>query len=244
MLREGEAIATGQLPGRLPALYDGLLFYATSTEPALLVQGEDSTETSLPLQTPETGTTQFTQVALRFREQEPEESPQYIVVLDLTGGRQVGRQFEQRANERYVIVPGRNLSLRLVYEPTPTQPARYRVEAYHGNDTTPFDQHELNAASAVEIAGDRYTFQPQRYAVIRFGQDYGLAVMLAGAVVTLLGILLSTWRRRRQIWVWSGQADQQPILHLTTGGKPVPWFESLVTEIAAGLNLDVQRTNA
>jgi hypothetical protein len=238
LLRGGEAIATGQLPDRLPALYDGLLFYAVTSEPALLVQAEDSTGSSLPLQTPETGTTQFTQVALRFREQEPEESPQYIVVLDLTHGRQVGRQFEQRANERYVIVPSRNLSLRLVYEPTPAQPAHYRLEAYRGSETSPFEQHELDAASSVEIAGDRYTLQPQRYAVIRFGRDYGLGVTLGGAVVTVLGIVLSTWRRRRQIWVWSEQAAEQAILHLATTGRSVPWFEPLVREIATRLDLE------
>ena len=238
LLREGEAIATGQLPDRFPALYDGLLFYAVSTEPALLIQAQDSTGASLALQTPETGTTQFTQVALRFREQEVEESPQYIVVLDLTRGRQVGRQFEQRANERYVLVPSRNLSLRFVHEATPAQPAQYHVEAYRGNESSPFEEYELDAASSVEIAGDWYTLQPQRYAVVRFGQDYGLGVLIVGAVVTGLGMVLSAWRPRRQIWAWSEQLREETILHLATTGKPAPWFESLATEIGTRLNLE------
>jgi hypothetical protein len=238
LLREGEAIATGRLPDRFPALYDGLLFDAVSTEPALLVQAQDSTGANLPLQTPETGTTQFTQVALRFREQEAEESPQYLVVLDLRRGRQVGRQFEQRANERYVIVPSRNLSLRLVYEPTPSQPGHYRLEAYRGNESSPFTEHELDSSRSVEIAGDFYTLQPQRYAVIRFGQDYGLGILLVGAIVTVLGIVLSIWRRRRQLWVWSEGTDEQVLVHLASTGKAVPWFGSLVTEIGTALNLE------
>jgi hypothetical protein len=240
LLRDGQDIASGLLPDRFPALYDGLLFRAISTEPALLVQAEEDTGGSLPLQTPETGTTQFTQIALRFREQEPEQSPQYIVVLDLTRGRQVGRQFEQHANERYVLVPSRNLSLRLVHEPAPAQPARYRLEAYRGTETEPVEWHEFDAASSVQIDGDHYTFQPQRYAVIRFGQDYGLAVVLAGAVVTVLGLALSTWRPRRQVWAWSEEGEQM-MLRLATPGKASGWLESLLTHIARQLDLDIQR---
>jgi len=239
LLREGEAIATGQLPDRFPALYDGLAFYATSTEPALLIQAEDSSGTSVPLQTPETGTTQFTQVVLRFREQEAEESPQYIVVLDLTHGRQVGRQFEQRANERYVIVPSRNLSLRLVHEPTSTQTTRYRLEVYRGNDASPSEAHTLEAASSLEIDGDLYSFRPQRHAVIRFGQDYGLGVVLIGAVVALVGLGLGALRRRRRVWVWPEPAEEKAILNLATVGQAVPWFEALLTDIAARTQLKV-----
>jgi len=241
-LREDQEIGQQVLHDHAPSFYAGLLFYLTSTEPALLIQAQDNAGRNLVLQTPETGATQFTEVVLRFRQ---EESPQYIIVLDLRMGSPLGRRFEQKGNERYVLVPSRALSLRLLYSPPGPGEGRptFLVEAFRSGETSPFYQHQFNSANSVEIAGDRYTFQPQRCAVIKFGQDHSMALIFAGAVLMLTGIVLSAWHHPRRIWMVAQFADGELNLHFMAapaGGKAPRWFEDLMQSIATALALKVQ----
>ncbi|KPL25140.1 MAG: hypothetical protein AMJ93_00980, partial [Anaerolineae bacterium SM23_84] len=215
-LREDQKVGQTTLRDHAPASFAGLWFYPTSTEPVLLVQAQDSEGRNLALQTPQTGAARFTQVELRFRE---DDSPRYLVVLDLRFGRQLGRRFEQKPNEQYVIVPIRDLSVRLVYNPPgPAEAApTFQVEAFRGSETSPFYQHLFTSKELVEIAGDRYTFEPQRYAVIRFGRDPGLAIIFIGAILTLAGMSLSAGQRLRRLWVVAHFAEGEAHLHFTSG---------------------------
>jgi hypothetical protein len=241
-LREHQQVEQRALYDHAPSFYAGLLFYPTSTVPALLVQAQDATGRNLALQTPESGATQLLEVALVFRQ---EESPQYIIMLDLKPGSQRGRQFQEKANERYVIVPGRDLYLRVLHAPPgpgesgPT----FHVEGFRGSETSPFFEHQLSSEDSVEIAGDRYVFEAQRYAVIKFGQDYGLAPIFVGAAMVLVGIVLSAWRHPRRVWVVPQFAEGEVSLHFASA--PVPektsgWFEDLVQSVANTLALTVQ----
>jgi hypothetical protein len=238
LLRDGREIGKWPLSDRVPRLHEGLLFYARNPEDVVLVQGEDSMGQNLPLQTPETGTTQFAQAVLRFREGE---RPRYIVVIDPRRGRQFSRPLEQKENEKYVIVPGRNLSLRVVHNPPQADEAvpTYAVEAFRGDDSSPFHRQEISSRDTIRIDGDRYTFTPQRYAVLRFGQDYGLALMLGGAIASVAGTILASWHRPRRLWVVARPNSGQVSLHFLTGrSAPVPvWLDDLVQSVATALEL-------
>jgi len=227
------------LHNHAPSFYAGLIFYQTSTEPALLVRAQDAAGRDLALQTPETAATQFTEVALRFRE---EESPRYIVVLNLAPGSQLGRYFQQKGNEQYVLVPSRDLSLRLLYSPPASGEvtATFHVEAFRGAEMSPFYQHQFHSTETVEIASDRYTFKPQRYTVIKYGQDYGLPFIFAGAAMVLVGTFLSAWCPPRRLWLVAWFEDDKASFSLTTSvpteERATPWFEDLVEDIARCLH--------
>jgi hypothetical protein len=245
-LREDQKVGQTTLRDDAPASFGGLWFYPTSTEPVLLVHAQDSEGRNMALQTPQTGAARFTQVELRFRE---DESPRYLVVLDLRFGRQLGRRFEQKPNEQYVIVPTRDLSLRLIYSPPRSGEAApaFQVEAFRGSDTSPFYQHLFTSKELVEIAGDRYMFEPQRYAVIRFGRDPGLAIIFTGAILALAGMSLSAGQQLRRLWVVTHFAEGEAHLHFTSGraGDTTPaWLGDLVQSIATTLALDVQSTQS
>lgn len=240
-LQENGDIVQRTLHNSAPLFYHGLLFYQTSTEPVLLIQAQDATGQNLPLRTPETGATQFMELALHFREGD---TPRYFVVLDVMPGSQLTRQFQQSGLERYVLVPTRDLSLRLLYNPSPpgeNGPPTFYVEAFRGTETSPFYQYQFHTVDTVEIAGDRYSFHPQRYAVIRFGQDYGLVFILPGAVLVLLGIILSTRYPLKRVWLAARLVSGAVDLHLTANSpvmeKASPWFESLVQDIATALSV-------
>ncbi|MEM4723804.1 MAG: cytochrome c biogenesis protein ResB [Candidatus Hadarchaeum sp.] len=232
---EGET-AKRTLHTYAPSFYQGLLFYLTSTEPVLLIQAQDAGGQNLPLRTPETGATQFMEVALHFREAE---SPRYIVVLDLLPGSQLSRQFQQSGLERYVLVPARDLSLRLLYQPPHSKDAlpTFQVEAFRGAETSPFYRGQFHTAETIEIAGDRYFFQPQRYAVIKFGQDYGLVFILPGMFLTLVGIVLSVRHPLKRVCLAIQPVGGAIKVVLTanapaTGQSPL-WFEGFVQDVVA-----------
>ncbi|MBC7261642.1 MAG: cytochrome c biogenesis protein ResB [Chloroflexi bacterium] len=234
LLRGDSRTAQRTLHTTAPSVYDGLLFYLTSTEPVLLIQVQDASGRNLPLRTPETGGTQFMEVALHFREAE---TPRYIVVLDLLPGSQLSRQFQQSGLERYVLVPARDLSLRLRYNPSRSGevPPTFQVEAFRGTEALPFYQHQFHAAETIEIAGDRYYFQPQRYAVIKFGQDYGLVLILPGMVLTLAGIILSVKYPLRRVYLTMQPISGAMKIVLTANAPATEsplWLEKLLQDIA------------
>lgn len=240
-LRQDREVGNGILRGKGPAFHAGLAFYQGESEQALLVQAQDEGGRDLMLSTPETGAAQFAQVPLRFLK---EESPRYIVMLT-PGSPPAGRYFQQGANERYVLVPARNLTLRLHYsapgaaspEVTPT----FQVEAFRSAERTPFLVQEFSSTAAIEISGDRYVFTPARYVVIKFGQDYGVLLLLAGGAVLLAGLVLTIWHPLQRLWTSMHSTERGGTLMIMTDATSVrrghPWFEGLVQYLATALLL-------
>lgn len=239
-LRGEQEVARVMLYKRAPSFYAGLILYLASTEPALLVQGYDETGQSLALQTPETGATQFTEVALRFRE---DTTPRYIIMLNLAPSGTTGRYFQQKGNEQYVVVPQRNLSLHLVYNPPPPGQVvpTFLVEAMRNGQETPFYHQQFQGEDSLEVAGDRYTFRLSYYAIIKVGRDYGLALVSTGAVTLLAGVILSIWRAPRRLWLVARVANGAVKLELVTDKAiqtdPPSWLKSLVQDLMTALAL-------
>lgn len=225
VLKADQEIGRLTLDAQAPSFCAGLLFYPTSAEPALLVQAQDTGGGHLTLQTPEMGAAQSTELALRF--QEPE-SQRYIVTINLAPGSPLQRYFQQKGNEQYVLVPTRDLTLRLQYNPPSSgeSAAVFRVEAYHDAETTPFFEQQFQGTRSIEIEGDLYSFTPYVYTIIQFGQDYGMALVLLGAVMALVGITLSTLHPPQRAW----------LLTRLTGNQ-------VTLLIAPENNLDVERAN-
>ncbi len=236
--RANNKVGQTVLRGRLPAIFSGLLFWQTSVEPTLLVKAEDGAGQALGLQTPETGTAEFREIALRFRE---DESRRYIVALGLPASEQPGRQFEERGNERYVLVPSRDLTLRLSHQtlaPGDAAPG-FRVEVFRPNELSPFHQHDFEGTSLLQIQGDTYTFELQSYVVLKFGQDFGLVLIVLGTALAILGTVLGALRPLQRMWLATRVSNGEvnllltPIT-LTRHGMP-PWFENIVQTIDMAL---------
>ena len=237
-LRGDREVGQATLWNQTPTIYGGLFFYPVSTEPALLVKVQDQAGQNLALRTPETGATDFRQVALRFRD---EDTLRYIVTLNITGNSQSSPHLEQTENERYVLIPDRNLTLRLTYA-LPTQALAQptvHIEAFRGAETEPFHQLDITGAASTQIEGDLYAFEVQRYAVVKFGQDYGVVIALLGLAVALAGISLSTWRHPQRLWIVPQAVnDQVNVLVAVNGeasGKAAPWFESVLQGVASAM---------
>lgn len=179
-----------------PSFFGGLVFHQSSTEPVLLIRGMDAGGHRLALQTPETGASELSEVTLRFRD---EEAARYIVVLRVPG-QSSALQFQQKGNQGYVLVPERDLSLRISFALPPQGEVDplFQVEAFRGADTTAFQQVLITSTESVEINGDLYTFQPQRYAIIQVGRDYSPVLYLLGGALVLVGLLLYLWQIVRQ----------------------------------------------
>jgi len=243
LFQDGREIQRRILHHRLPTLEAGLLFFRTDSDAALLVSAQDATGQTLGLQTPETGATQYQEMALRFLE---DESPRYIVALGLLPGSTLARQYQQRGNERYVLVPGRSLTLRLIYHP-PDQTARrprFDVEVFHADDTVPIYRDEFETSLSAEIDGLRLDLEPQRFAVLTFGQDYGLALGALGVVLTFVGVALSAWRPAQRLCIVAQTTHAAPQLHFRRAtswrNRAAPWFEDVVQSLAVAMDLIVQ----
>jgi hypothetical protein len=239
--RANSQVGRSVLRGRLPAFFSGLLFWQTSVEPALLVKAQDGAGHDLALQTPETGVTEFREVALRFLE---DESQRYIVALGFPASERLGRQFEERGNERYILVPSRNLTLRLTYQPLASDGAapNFRVEVFRPNELSAFHQHDFDVTSLLEIQGDIFTFEPQSYVILKFGQDHGLVLILLGTALAILGTLLGAWRPLQRMWLATQVINGEVRLLLTpttvTRHGKLPWFENIVQSVGVALELD------
>jgi hypothetical protein len=240
VMKSDQEIGRLTLDRLAPSFCAGLLFYATSTEPALLVQAQDAAGRRMSLQMPESGTAQFAELALRFREPE---SQRYTVVIGLAPGSPLQRYFQQKGNEQYVLVSGRDLTLRLQYTPPSAGDPRpaFLVEAYRDAEAVPFFQQSFQGTSSIEIAGDRYVFTPHYYIVIKFGQDYGIALVLLGAIAVLAGVALSAWRPPRRAWLLTRVNESQVMVTITPQGalEQAAWLEDLAQGLATELSLDV-----
>ncbi len=228
--------------------FNNLAFYETSSEPALLIRATDHDGRDLGLRTPETGNTEFRLVSLRFR---AEDTTRYIVDPGLSAGGVTSRASPQRGNERYVLVPIRDITLRLIFEPAGGQSnlaGRFRIEAYRGAEPTPFFRQTVSTATTLEIENDRYTLEPQRYAVVKYGQDFGVVLFLIGMLVTIVGFFTTVWRPPERLWLVVGQDDGHATL--STGGvygdcsKIVPWLSAALCAKHEGSHSIAPRSRA
>lgn len=179
-----------------PSFFSGLMFHQVSTEPVLLIRAADAAGHRLALQTPETGASELGEVTLRFRD---EEASRYIVVLGVPG-QTAALQFQQKGNQGYVLVPERDLSLRVSFALPPqggVEPL-FQVEAFRGAETAAFQQVVITSTEVIEIDGDRYTLEPQRHALIQFGRDYSPLFSLLGGVLVVAGLCLYAWQAARR----------------------------------------------
>ena len=183
-----------------PALHQNIWFYQTLSAPALGVQARDSSGQPLTLQTSDGDEGQFTELYLRFRE---EDSPRYMVVLDLSSVSPSGRSFEQKGNEKWVWVPARDVTLRLTYLFSPSSSTLdvLTLQAFRGTETSPYYQATIQAAAHIEIDGDYYSFRPERYVVIRYGQDWGWPLIFVGLAMLAAGWVLLAWRTPMRFWM-------------------------------------------
>jgi hypothetical protein len=191
-LRAAGEVGQEVLYDHTPSFFGGLTFYQLSTEPVLLIRASDATGRGLPLQTPETGASELSEVTLHFRD---EDASRFIVVLGVPG-EPSALQFEQKGNERYVLVPAKDLSLRLSFvlpAPGEVEPT-FLMEAFRGAETIPFQQARLTKSASIVINNDVFTFEPQRHAVIQFGRDYSPFLVLTGGLLMLAGFLFSSWQ--------------------------------------------------
>ena len=240
LLRQNREVWRTILRGRLPAFGAGLYFVRTTTEPALLLTAKDSDGETVGLQTPETGTTEFREVTLRFLK---DESPRYIVALASATGSPLTRQFQQRGNERYVLIPSHDLVLRVTYHGPESAAiaALFYVEAFQGHDSLPLEQVEVYHSRVLALDGARLQLEPQRYAVLTYGQDYGLMVVLLGAFGSLAGLALSLWRPAQRLSLVFQTANGQVNLLLgrapQIGRRATRWFPDTVQALATALEL-------
>jgi hypothetical protein len=143
-------------------------------------------------------------------------------------------------------VPGRNLSLRILYYPPQhgETDATFQIEAYRGAESSPFYRYPVRTVESLQIDGDRYTFRPQRYAVIKFGQDHGLPVVFLGALMVLAGTALSAYHPPRRLALRAWVSDSTPSLVLITTaaseGDGPAWLAELVTGLVDRLQMAIQ----
>ncbi|HNT05232.1 MAG TPA: hypothetical protein PKJ21_03505, partial [Anaerolineae bacterium] len=103
-------------------------------------------------------------------------------------------------NQGYVLVPERDLSLRVSFALPPqggVEPL-FQVEAFRGAETAAFQQVVITSTEVIEIDGDRYTLEPQRHALIQFGRDYSPLFSLLGGVLVVTGLCLYAWQAARR----------------------------------------------
>jgi len=244
-LRADGLVGREVLYDKSPSFFAGLLLYQNSTDPVLVVKARDTSGRSLPLRTPEGGAAQATEVTLLFQEAD---GPRYVVVLDLGPSSQQGRQFQEKANEKFVLVPSRNLSLRLTYIGPGAEeggPA-FQVEAFRGSEAEPFYVRQFQHDESLQIGGDQYIFTPERHAVIKFGQDYAVALVLAGVIAAFVGMLLAALFSPRRVWLSAKGSSEQASLYLATaaqGSSGAPrWFSDLARSLGEALDVDGTET--
>jgi hypothetical protein len=236
LLRTGRVAGTMRLDGTWPAVREYLVFSLSSVEPAMLVKAQDARGNSLGLQTPETGSTEYRELSLRFGE---DDTPRYLVTLDPSGA----RQYEQRGNERYVIVPSRELTLHLVYHPGGglQAMASYSLEAFREGQATPIERTSIESAILIKIDGCHFIFEPRYEAVIDYGRDLGWVLAAIGGMLALAGAPLSLRQRAQSATLHAYRRGDAASLRLTavsSGGHLAPeWLDDIAEKLAAALHL-------
>lgn len=158
-----------------PALHKGISVHQTGEGPALTVTGEDEEGQPLTLQ-PLTA------------EGPAAESISFI--------------FDQPQAEHHLTVPARHLALRIVAQAGPPEgQLSFQVQAYQSGHSAPLLDTFITEDKVLEVADTRLRFRPQRYAVLQAVHAPGLALLLAGGLLLLLGAILPSIWPTLQVWV-------------------------------------------
>ena len=117
-------------------------------------------------------------------------------------GETVYLSFGAPGEERYFAVPERSLVVRLVLvesEETATSPS-FHVRAYRTNSVEPVFDGTLAASGQMEITGDHYAMDMERYALLQARHDPGDGFVIFGLLLACGGMMLVMWKPRAQAW--------------------------------------------
>jgi len=135
-----------------------------------------------------------TDVALKVKAQDRQGRPLRLQSL-LTGGEagpEIHVLFRPNQPEQAFAAASRNLSFRVIsYPALPEQGINrplFLAEAYRGEETTPFISQQFEDQAEMVVDGDLFTLRRDRYAVLEVLHLPGLAVLLAGGLLTLIGL--------------------------------------------------------
>ncbi|MDY7039624.1 MAG: cytochrome c biogenesis protein ResB [Chloroflexota bacterium] len=173
---DGQEAGRGMVTARRPLRGGGLTVRCLGYGPAVVVQAIDEAGRPLMLQS--------------FVEGAELEETVYL-------------SFGAPGEERYFAAPERNLVVRLVLvagEDVEVRPA-FRVQAYRSSSVRPVFEGSLPASDQVEIAGDRYVMEVERYALLQAGYDPGAGLVILGLLLACGGMILVVWKPRAQVWV-------------------------------------------
>ena len=173
-LDAGGQITSRSLGFGRPALYRGISVHQAGKGPALMVKGEDEEGKPLSLQP---------------------------LTAEGAAAESVSLIFDQPQAERHLTVPARNLALRIVAHPGPPegQPA-FLVQVYQGGRSDPLLDTLISGEKVLQVAGARFRFQPQRYAVLQVVHAPGLALLLVGGLLLLIGAISPLLWPALQVW--------------------------------------------
>lgn len=178
-LHGGTVIHTIETSDRTAIHYDGIYLTLKSVGPALEVTAADVNGRTLLLQSPETGASSHARLMLLFF---------------------------GASDEKFVIVPERNLVLRLVYTPgLPvggiSEAPYFQLEAFRGEETTPFISKTVSGDMSVVIGSDVFHLLYQPFGVLEIGQEPGVWLLGVGLVLVLIGVTGALWLPGHLLWV-------------------------------------------
>jgi hypothetical protein len=135
-----------------------------------------------------------TDVALEVEAQDRQGRPLRLQSL-LTGGEtgpEIHVLFRPNQPEQAFAAASRNLSFRVISYPALPEQGIVRplflAEAYRGEETTPFISQQFEDQAELVVDGDLFTLRRDRYAILEVLHLPGLAVLLAGGLLTLIGL--------------------------------------------------------
>ena len=176
LLKDSLEIRRRVITLRQPLRGGGLTVQGIGYGPEIVVQAEDGTGRTIPLQSFVAGAG-------------PEET--------------VHLSFSEPGEERYFAVPERNLVVRLVLvqdEDAETGPS-FRIQAHRGGVVDPVLDRILTTSGQVEIADDHYTLSMKHYALLQVRHSPGDGFVFAGLLLACGGMVLLLWKPRAQVWV-------------------------------------------
>jgi hypothetical protein len=134
-----------------------------------------------------------------------------VVVQSSTGAVPAGSPparliFDQPQAERHVTIPELNLVLRIVSQETQTHAdddtGSFLVQGYETGSSDPIVETVIQTGwPAVQVGSARIQLTPTRYSLLRGVHAPGLALLLTGGLLVLLGVTMSFLWPALQVWV-------------------------------------------
>ena len=177
ILEDGSEVTRGPVSPGAPLWYGGMSVHQLSHGPLVDISATDAEGNPMSLQALVSSGTVLEEVSLLLSEDE---------------------------SEGYLVVPQRNLVLRVVFQPEPApelQGSRSLVvQAYREGTTEPVFSDTLRDSALLEIEGDSYAIEWGQYAVLTAAGDPTVLPMMAGAAALLAGVVAASVLRPQSIW--------------------------------------------